>query len=277
MREPYRRGDAVGARGVARLGAGVLLAALLVLLLGALTLFQATAAGTARPALRRATAALTEIDALIGQQYDELRLRAESAGPGESLRLENYPLPVDLPAEEVLGSSPESLRASILDRSAGLLYDDGTAALRDPEAGDGTGAFSVAGATDRFIGALRQRNHDALLVAVVVLAAMCAAGALGVTLTARGFGRLGGVGIALLAAGAAYAVAGGAVRWYAAARTDGADGEYLRRELFAIAEEFARIPIRDGLAFAALGAVFCTTALVCGALGGRRAAAAATT
>lgn len=235
------------------------IALLLLLSLGAtltaLVLFQATSEGTSKRSLRRAVAALSEVDVLLDRNYDSLRTEASNGAPGDTFELADFPVNVPLTRDEVMSSSKPQLRDLLLDRSANIMYRHGTGPLRaTPGAGIGVGPFTAGGVTDRGLGFLTSGHHDMLRVLTLVLAG--ASGLLCVVLAAlcRGFARLASVGAVVLAASMPLLAAGAAVRLYVHFAS-GSQTEYLQREFLAIGRGLAWIPIRDGLALAALGAV----------------------
>ena len=242
----------------------------LVELLITLTLFQVTAEGASKRTLRRAVAALSEIDPLIDRHYDELQQQAASAGPNETLELQDFPIDIPLTRDEVQGASKDELRDLLLDRSADVMYARGTDPLRrTPGSGQDVGAFSVAGITDNGLGFLRSRYHDILGVLTFALAALCLV--LGVTLAAlcRGFGRLASVGAVVLAASLPLLLAGIGARFYMRI-VSGSDTEYLQKEFLEIGQGLAWIPIRNGLAFTVLGSVFLVLGVGCAIWADRR-------
>jgi hypothetical protein len=221
-------------------------------LLLVLSLYQATAEGTAKHALRRAITALVEIDSLIARDYESLQERARSAAPGEELRLRDFPLEVSLTSEEVLDSTPADLRAILLDRSDDQLYDHGTAALRSDGASEPS-RFSAAGLLDRWLDLLRGRNHDVTAVLTGVAAVVCLALVLILMSTSRGFGRIAAVGAVTLAGAVPTVAVALLLRLNIRLASDG-DTEYTQRELLEIGDALVWIPLRNGIAFAALGA-----------------------
>lgn len=232
-------------------------------LLTVLPLYQVTAEGPAKQTLRRATAALTEIDPLIDRNFDDLQQRAAAIGPGETVQLKDYPIAIALTREQALGLSKEQLRDLLLDRSADALYQDGTSPLRDSTGGRGhVGRFTIGGITDRGLGALRSRYHDIFGVLLFVLAALSAV--LGVTLAflCRGFGRLASVGAVVMLASVPLLAAGIGGRFYMRIAAEN-ETEYIESEFLSIGKALAWIPIRDGLAIFTLGAVFLIVGLVC--------------
>ena len=232
-------------------------------LLTVLPLYQVTAEGPAKQTLRRSTAALTEIDPLIDRNFDDLQQRAAEVGPGETVQLKDFPIAIPLSREQVQGMSKEQLRAYLLDRSADVLYRDGTAPLRDSTGGRGhVGRFTIGGITDRGLGFLRSRYHDILGALTFVLAALCAV--LGVTLAflCRGFGRLASVGAVVMLASIPLLAAGIGGRFYMRIAAEN-ETEYIQSEFLSIGKALAWIPIRDGLALFTLGAAFLVVGLAC--------------
>lgn len=232
-------------------------------LLVSLQLFQATSEGTAKRTLRRAVAALTEIDPLLERNYDDLQQRATTAAPDETVRLRDYPLDIPLLPGEVRGVETDGIRDLLLDRSADLMYSRGTAPLRATNGrSQEVGLFTVGGLTDHGLGFLTRRRHDTLGALTFALAAVCLV--LGVTLAAlcRGFGRLASVGAVAVMASTPLLLAGIGGRFYMRIVSEG-DTEYVQREFLEIGQGLAWIPIRDGIAFTALGAVFLVAGVGC--------------
>ncbi len=222
-------------------------------MLACLELYQLTAEGTAKRSLRRAVAALTEIDPLVDRNYDDLQQRARSAPPGATLALRDFPVHVPLTRDEALRLSKDQLRDVLLDRSADIMYRDGTSPLRAAAVHAGSvGAFSIAGLTDNALDFLRSRNHDILSVLTFALVALSAVLGVLLALLCRGFGRLSSVGAVVLAASAPLLFFGIGARFYMRLIST-SDTEYLQREFLKIGQGLAWIPIRNGIAFTLLG------------------------
>ncbi len=219
--------------------------------LGALQLYQASSQGPATTSLQRTTAALTEIDALLDRHYDELQEQARAAQPGQAVELEDYPIAIALTKDDVLDTPRDELRALILARSAGRLYEDGTGVLRESAEGKGPGGiFSIAGLTDRMLGQLTDANNTRSGVASIVLFVVAAAACAATAAACRGWGRLAAPGLVLAAAGAAVLIGGLAALAYAGAQ----GGEYVRVEFYGVIEDLAMLPVRNGAASLAAGA-----------------------
>lgn len=241
-------------RNVGKWGVALALFLSLCALLISLLAFQLTAEGPAKRTLRRAIAATTEIDTLIERNYDDFQARAAELEDGDVIELRDYPISVPLTPGEARGISRDELRDVLLDRSADRVYDEGTGVLRDDEASGRVGRFTAAGVMRSSLGLLRDSVHDAFGVLTYVLAALCLVLAGMLAWACRGFGRMTSVGATLLLAATPLLLAGIGARFYMRIASD-ADTEYLERELLEIGQGLAWVPIRNGAAFTALGAV----------------------
>jgi uncharacterized membrane protein len=243
-------------RNLGKWAAGLALFLALLALQASLTLFQLTAEGPAKQTLRRATAALTEIDALVDRHYDEMQQSARASDPGDRVRLPDFPIDVPLTPDRVLAASRADLRNDILNQASDVLYREGTGALEaDASHGGSVGRFTVGGLTDHGLGFLRKRNHTALFVVTLTLAVVSTLLAGVLSWLCRGFGRLSSVGVVVLLAAIPVAVGGIAARFWMRILAEG-DTDYLEGEFLAIGRALAWIPIRNGLAFVVLGAAF---------------------
>ncbi|MEX2246686.1 MAG: hypothetical protein WEC75_08355 [Dehalococcoidia bacterium] len=250
MHTPWRHGaSADTTRNTAKWALGLVSFLALLALFASLQLFQLTSEGTGHRSLSRAVAVLTEIDALVARDADDLRQRAADARPGETVRLADFPVDVPLTPAEASSSSPEELRAILLDRAADRLYDSGAGELRHAGATSGPGAFSASGVVDRWMDFERDSVHDALAIATYALAAISAALLAALARVCRGYGRMVAAAIVVLAAALVLLVAGGAA--WLLMQTGGSG--YAERELTAIGEDLALVPLRNGLAFATFG------------------------
>jgi hypothetical protein len=232
-------------------------------MLVSLQLFQLTAEGTSKQTLRRSVAALTEIDPLLDRHYDALQQQAQSAAPGDTLALPDFPVPVVMTREEVVGASRDDIRDLLLDRSADIMYDRGTDPLRSSAAGgDDAGFFSIAGLTDHGLVFLRDSNHDILGVLTFSLAAVCGVLAVALVALCRGFGRLVSVGGVVVAAAIPVVLGGIGARFYMRIVSDNGN-DYMQHEFLEIGQALAWIPIRDGIAFLVLGLAFLAVGVAC--------------
>lgn len=260
QRAPYiddraQRRREVG-RSIGKWGVALLLFVAMLALLITLQLYQLTSDSTAKQALRRSVAALTEIDALFDRNYEDLRGRADSAASDDQLQLRDFPIEVAFTRDEVRTLSREQLRDELLDRSADALYRQGTEALRPSAEGRGNiGRLSVTGITDDGLNFLRHRSHVASGIALAVFAVACAALAAALAGLSRGFGRLASVGAVVLAASIPLVIGGVGTRFYMRIISERDDTDYFGQEFLAIGRALAWIPIRNGIAFTLLGAL----------------------
>jgi hypothetical protein len=242
----------------------------LVGLLVSLQLFQLTSEGASKRTLRRAVAALSEIDPLLNRNYDALRTQASASDPGDTLELRDFPIDVRLTRDEVLNSNKQTMRDLLLNRSADAMYAHGTDVLRETDVStQDVGAFSIAGLTDNGLGLLRSRNHDIFGVLTFVLAALCLV--LGASLAAlcRGFGRLASVGAVVVMAALPMLLTGIGARFYMRIISSD-ENEYVQHEFLSIGQGLAWIPIRDGIAFTVLGLAFLIAGVGCAMWADRR-------
>ncbi len=231
---------------VTALGLAMALLALLV----ALNLLQLTAPGPAHRALRRAVASLTEIDSLLAVHGAALRQQAD-VSPDEPLALADYPLDVPLSPEEAQRPAAE-VRDVLLERSAEQVYQEGSAAFREEGQSGDASRLSVQGAVSMSLGFLTAGNHDALRWATLVLALVCGVLSGALLLVTRGYGRLGALGGAVAVASLLFLLLAMAVRLVLGLADWGTD-DYITVQLLDLAKEAAWLPMRNGLAFAALG------------------------
>ncbi len=248
----------------------LLAAALFVAMLGllvALQLFQITSEEPAKDALRQSTVALTEIDLLLALHYDTLHEAAEISDPSEPLVLRDYPVNITFTRDEVIGGSEDDLRALILDRSADALYADGTGVLRDDAGTLDAGRFTAAGSVDSALTLLRDRVHDIFGILTFVMAVVCAVLVIALALTWRGIGWLTVAGGSLFLVSLLLLAVAGIVWLYMSAASD--SDEFLRRELLDVGATLTLIPLRNGLAFAALGVLMMLAGVVASHVNGR--------
>jgi hypothetical protein len=230
--------------------------------LAMLQVFQATTEATSERTLRRALAVVSEVDVLLDRHYDDLRQRADSVGANETLELQDFPVSVPLTTEEVRTQSRDELRATLLERGADILYDDGTGAMRAESSEGDVAVFSFGGSFDRTLNLLRADVHVATGVMMAVLGGIALFLALLLGLATRGFGRVVALGLVALASSATLLLLALLVRLSAV--TDDGD-EYVRSEFIDIAHEVTWLPIRNGVILVVVAAI--VTAL--GVIGAR--------
>ncbi|MDP3793838.1 MAG: hypothetical protein Q8R07_03745, partial [Candidatus Uhrbacteria bacterium] len=114
---------------------GVALAVLLTLFFVAISAVQLSSEGTGQRLLRRSVAVSTQIDAVLPDLQIALRERARE-GSGETVRVPDFPVPVDLTRGEALRLEGPALRERILSEASDRLYEDGMSAwsAADPDA-----------------------------------------------------------------------------------------------------------------------------------------------
>ena len=119
---------------------GLALAPLLWALLPVLALFWATSPASAQAALRKAVASLTQADALLAAEHDDLRREAaQSEGESAHLAVPAFPLPVFVAAGDILALSSEELTAVVVDQAARKLYRTGPSLFAVSAADDAAG------------------------------------------------------------------------------------------------------------------------------------------
>ncbi|MEX1252916.1 MAG: hypothetical protein WEE64_01110 [Dehalococcoidia bacterium] len=232
-------------RGVAVWVLGVLLLLDIGALLFALSFANVTAEGPAKRTLRNSAAILTEVDAYLDDQYDSLRQQAEQQ-PDRPLTPPDYPIAVTFTADEVLASDREEFRGMLLDRSADALYAEGTDAIVSEN--DNDSDFSTQAAVRDGMNVLRERQHDGLTVATIVLAAGAGVLALGLLLIARGYAGLLGLGIGVFLGSLPFLVLAIAVRFAFRLAAD-ATGDSFVEEYLKLGQELTWAPIRNGIVF----------------------------
>ncbi len=237
-----------GARRMAAWLIGVLLAAAVALWLTVLSASQATSETVALPAIERAIVALTDLDALLAAQRDEL---AAQAAAGEPVTVGGFPLrELAVPAGEVLVGGEfdiDRLREALLSRSARRVYASGVAAFEGGEGiALGASMFSFAGGTRMLLELLSSDNHSTAAVWLWPLGA--ASLALGALLLAAGagFGRFIGLGVALIVAAVPVALGSLALRLVVDVAAPGG-GDVIVDEFVAIARQFTALPLRNAL------------------------------
>jgi hypothetical protein len=188
---------------------------------------------------------LTEIDAYLDDHYDALRQQAEQQ-PDRTVTPADYPIEVTFTSDEVLSSDREAFRGLLLDRSADALYAEGTDAIVSEN--DNDSDFSTQAAVRDGMNVLRERQHDGLTVATIVLAAAAGVLALGLLLTARGYGGLLGLGVGAFLGSLPFLVLAIAVRFAFRLAADGTADSFVE-EYLKLGQELAWAPIRNGIVF----------------------------
>jgi len=222
-----------------------LLSADLVVLLFVLSFANVTSEGAARRALGHSLAITFEVDALLDDHYEALRLAA-SQTEEESLALPDLPLDVSFTPEEVLAGDREAFRALLLSRAADLVHEEGVAAMRTDD--NDPALLSTQGAVAGGMDFLRPTPHRVLTVLTIALAAAAGVVALALGLVSHGYGRVVALGLSALLAAAPFLILSVAVRFALRLAAESAD-DYLVREFVELAQELTWAPIRNGMIF----------------------------
>jgi hypothetical protein len=256
-----------GTRRVAAWLIGILLAAAIALWLVALSASQATSELVALPAIERGIVALTDLDALLVAQSDELAAQAAAGGP---VVVGGFPIrDLAIPVSEVMAGGEldiDRLRAALLSRSALRVRASGVAAF---EGGDeiavGASMFSFGGGVKTLLEALSSDNHSTASVWLWPLGAACLA--LGALLLAAGsgFARFTALGVAMIIAAVPVALGSLALRLAVDVAAPGG-GDLIVDEFVAIARQFTALPLRNALWTLAGGAAIVVPSLVLNAV-----------
>lgn len=224
---------------------GILLALSLIALFLVINGVQLTSPGTAQRILSRATADLTEIDAVLPAIQADLA-EAAQASEEATVTVPHFPLPVELPREEAATISTAELRSRLLSESAEAIYKEGMSvwALADPEAEQDIDIFSPEGGVHRGLGFLSDDNHQALRIAAIVLGLISVALGGLVLVSTQGMGRLMALGAAVLGAAVPSLLGAVAVRF--AFRTASEDQEdYLMARLLDLGNDVTWLALRN--------------------------------
>jgi hypothetical protein len=243
---------------------GSLLAVALIGFFLAINGVQLTSSGTAQRILSRATADLTEIDAMLPTIQADL-VEAAEASEEDTVVVPHFPMVVELPREEAATISTAELRSLLLSEAAEAIYKEGMSvwALADPEAEQDIDILSPEGGVHRGLGFLSDDNHQALRIAAIVLGFISLALAVLILVSTQGMGRLVALGAALLGAAVPSLLGAVAVRF--AFRTASEDQEdYLLTRLLDLGNDAAWLTLRNYtiLTLVGLGLVIVGLALV---------------
>jgi len=239
--------------------AAVLLAVAVFLLVVSVSCRQVTEPGNARHLIEGGIASLTDIDRLLEDQADTLRLAAASS-EADTLDIPGYPLDIVVTNQEVIQSSNTELRAIILERSSALVYAQGIDAF-DRTGDQSIRRFSIQGLLEIGIGQLSESNHNrATLLAVVSLLATAALAAI-TAATSEGWGRMRSIGFAAAAGALPVILVVALLRLLVG--SIGGDDAFLH-DLRELAREALAVPLRNGLIVGAAGLVLVVAAIVLG-------------
>ncbi len=232
---------------------GILFALSLIALFLVINAMQLTSSGTAQRILSRATADLTEIDAILPTIQADLA-EAAQASEEDTVTVPLFPLAVELPREEAASISTAELRSRLLSDAAEAIYEEGMSvwALADPEAEQDIDVFSPEGGVHRGLGFLSDDNHQALRIAAIVLGLISIVlGGLFLVST-QGMGRLVALGAALLGAAVPSLLGAVAVRFVFRTASEDQD-DYLMARLLDLGNDAAWLALRNYTVLTLLG------------------------
>lgn len=181
---------------------GAALVVILVALFVGINGVQLTSRGTGERLLRRAVAVTTDVDALLPDLERDLQQAARDSGVA-TVRVPNFPIPVDFERDEAGGLKGDELRQRILEQAARRLYDDGMSAwaAADPESQRDIETISTAGILDRGLGLITEENHWRIVIATAVLGFLALVVAAALVMTVGPYARLAALsGVTLIAA-----------------------------------------------------------------------------
>jgi hypothetical protein len=237
---------------------GILLVVAGAALLLAVSAAQVTSRESGERIHQRAVAVTTELDAAMPRLVEETQ-RAAADAEGDTVTVPHFPIRVVLPVDEAEEIEAAELRDEILRQSGAALYEDGTKAWasNDPDADQTIARISRAGAMDEGLGLIRERNHELLVIASVLLGVIVA-GLMAILLIALPWdGRLLVLGVVMLAA--SLPVLAGAVAVRYAFRTAETESDPFVNGLADLGADMMWIPIVDSFTVAVLGAVLLLT------------------
>jgi len=253
-RQPSANGSIIAPllRAVSQWLIGVALAVLLTLFFVAISAVQLSSEGTGQRLLRRNIAVSTDIDAVLPDIETALQERAREAS-GETVRVPDFPIPVDLTRDEALQLEGAALRARILSEASDRVYEDGMSAwsAADPDARQSIETISVPGALKRGLGLTTAANHDRMVIVAIVLGVLSAVCAAMLVASVRSWGRLVALSAAIIAAALPLLAAAVAVRF--AFRTAQEEADPFVWGLLELGVEAMWVPIRNYLALTVLG------------------------
>jgi len=246
----------VNRRAVLTLASQWLVAAFLALTLAAffffLTAFQVSSDGTAHRILRRGVAITTDIDAILPQVTTDLHAAAQTSDQ-DSVRVPNFPVPVEIPKEEAAHIEGEELRQRLLDKSADRIYDDGmsTWAQSDTASSQNIARFSTAGGLNRAFGLVTEKWNTVYLIAPALFGFLSLVLAALLWLNLKSYLRLLALGAAT--ATAAVISLAGAVAVRFALRTAETGADPFEKDLLDLGVDTVWLFIRNYLILSLLG------------------------
>lgn len=239
---------------------GALLVLDMMALLFVLSFANITASGPAQRGLAHSIAVLTEVDAYLDDHYEAIHQEASETSE-ESVALPGFPVQVSITPQEVLAGDRDEFRTLLLGRAAAVVHAQGVSVMREGRDSEAT-FFSTQGAIRTGMDFLRPTPHRVLNYVTIGFAVAAGLLATGLFLSARGYGRVLGPGLAVLLAATPFLILAVAVRFALRVAADSAD-DYLAREFLELGQELTWAPIRNGIILTAgSGALFLVSALL---------------
>lgn len=233
--------------------AGILLTVVLMAFFVLVAGVQLTSEETGTRVHRRAVAALTDIDAILPSIEAGLGEGATST-QGGAVRVPDFPIPVELTAQEAASLHGGDLRDRILDESAAMLYDDGMSqwATADDEGTQSIERVSTAGIIKTGLGIVRDSRHTLLVIGAVLLGVIALLIAIGLTVSIRDWRmKLTVLGSITLAAALPCLAAAIAVRF--GFKTAQTEADPFVDDMLWLGIDSMWVPIRDYLALSSVG------------------------
>lgn len=231
---------------------GITLVALLTLLFLGISAVQLSSESVGQRILRRSVAVSTNIDAILPDVQAALDERVQE-GSGDTVRVPDFPIPVDLARADAADLEGVALRERILSEAAARLYEDGMSvwADADPDGEQSIETISVAGALKRGQGLITDKNHDRMVIATVVLGFLSAVFTILLAVSVRSWGRL--IALSAVTIAAAFPSLATAVGIRFAFRTAQEEADPFVSGLLDVGVEAMWVPIRNYLALTVLG------------------------
>ncbi len=231
---------------------GASLAVMLTLLFLAVSAVQLSSQSLGERILRRSVAVSTNIDAILPDLQAALKAAARG-GDADPVRVPDFPIAVDIPRDEALSLEGMALRQRILSEAGATLYRDGMSAWAgaDDDGDQRIERISVAGAVERGLGLITDKNHDRMVIAAAVLGLLSAVLALLLVASVRSWGRLVALSAATIAAALPLLAVAVGVRF--AFRTAQEEADPFVYGLLELGVEAMWVPISNYLALTALG------------------------
>jgi hypothetical protein len=237
----------------------VILGLLVFFLIGAISARQLSEEGNATSLLEPLIAAITDIDTYLAETVPDLRRLAEVESD-QPVPLPGYPLDVTLTREEAATATVPELRDIILERSAAIVYEDGSSAF-DTTGQQSLSSFSSEGMLTFALDRLTSSTYDAATIATIALAIVTALLALAAVFRNSGFGRVRTIGLAALGGGVAGLALALGVEWLID-RSWG--GDPFSDEIGRVLSLAADVPVRNYMVTAGLGLALVAVSVVLG-------------